>query len=190
MVGAVRTDLQIVGGLAGVGDIVLHPPWAGERAEAILEYITAWGNTAVNILYLTADGPALMGAGAINLPQGTNGGVWVVNGPGTIGLAHAPVGVSSYLRVTPAPSANGQIYVGFYWQKVADFAAPRVLTPPEPTDLEKMDEENETWRRLRQLPPKDFLKQNPGRLTPEQEKHLRELEKLTNMRNQPGRPIK
>lgn len=187
----VKSDIQIAGGPHGTADIIVYPPWPGERAEAVLLYVTAWGNTTPNILYLTADSAiALMGAGATTLSSPTNGGVWVINGAGTIDLSHSPIGVTQFLRISPTAAASGQIYLGFYWQKVIDLA-PRVnMTPPQVTEAEEMSEENETWRKLKQLPPRELLKQNPGKLTPEQEKRLKELEAMTDMRNRPSRLIR
>ena len=187
----VKTDLQLAGGLHGDADVLIRPPWQGERCEAVLLYVTAWGNTAVNILYLSADsGTQVMGAGASSLPNvSIPGGVWVINGAGTVNLGESIIGVSQYLRITPAAAASGQIYLGFYWRKVVDFAAQRPLTAPERTEAEEMTLENDVWRKTLQLPPKDYLPQNPGKLRPEQERVLQTDEGQTDMRRNPGRTI-
>lgn len=190
MLQAVKSDLQIVGGPNGTADILVYSPWQGERAEAVLLYVTSWGNTAANILYVNADSAnALMGAGAATLSQPTNGGVYVINGAGTIDLSHQPLGVTQFLRVSPTAASNGQIYLGFFWQKVLDLAAPKLMTPPERTPEQEMSEENETWRRLKGLPPAEYLKQNPGQLTAEQQRQLKQAESLTDMRKRLNRPI-
>ena len=154
-------------------------------------YVTAWGNTAVNILYLTADsGEQLMGAGASSLPNvAVPGGVWVVNGAGSLSLGESVIGVSQFLRITPAAAASGQIYLGFYWRKVVDFADRRPLTAPERTEAEEMTLESDVWRKTVGLPPRDFLPQNPAQLRPEQEKALRQDENQVDMRRNPGRTI-
>ena len=187
----VKTDLQLAGGKNGDADVLIRPPWQGERCEAVLLYVTAWGNTAVNILYLSADSAVqVMGAGSSSLPnESVPGGVWVVNGAGSFSLWESVIEVSEFLRVTPAAASSGQIYIGFYWRKVVDFAAPRPTYEPQPTPVEEMTEENEVWRKVRGLPPKSYLDQNPGQLTKDQEADLHEYEMMTDMRNHLGQTI-
>lgn len=187
----VKSDLQIAGGLHGDSDVLIRPPWQGERCEAVLLYVTAWGNTAVNILYLNADSStALMGAGATSLPNmSAPGGVWVINGAGTINLGESVIGVTQYLRITPQPAASGQIYLGFYWRKVVELGAPKPLVAPEVTEAEEMTLENDVWRKTLNLPPRDYRPQSPGKLRPEQEKILTQDEAQTDMRRDPSRTI-
>lgn len=187
----VKTDLQLAGGKSGDADVIIRPPWQGERCEAVLLYVTAWGNTAVNILYLSADSSTqVMGAAPSTLPNvSVPGGVWVINGAGSLALGESVIGVTEFLRVTPAAASSGQIYIGFYWRKVVDFAAPRPTYEPQPTREEEMTEENEVWRKVRGLPPKAYLQQNPGQLTKEQETDLHEYEMMTDMRNHLARKM-
>lgn len=188
----IKTGIQLVGGPNGAADILIKPPWQGEDIEAVLIFVTAYGNTAANILYVTADSAQLL-QGALTLSNPERGAVFVINGAGSLSLAHSPIQVSDYLRVTPAAASNGQIYLGFYWQRLG-LQAPQVpLTPPEHSMAavahEEMKEENEVWRKVRGRPPREFLKQNPGTLTKEQRERLGLFESMTDMRRNPGREI-
>ena len=187
----VRSDTLIVGGPHGTGDIVIASPWQGERAEACLLYVTSWGNTTTNLLFAIADDAnPLMGAAAGTINQSAaRGAVFAINGVGVVVLQDVQIGVTNFLRITPQAASSGQIYVGFYWRKVVDFAAQRPLLAPEPTQAEEMTEENEVWRKVKGLPPRAYLQQNPGQLSKDQEQALRDYEALTDMRNHLARTM-
>ncbi len=189
----IKSGIQLVGGPHGASDILVRPPWQGEQIEAVLLFVTAYGNTAANLLYASPDTFQQILSGAALLQNPEQGVIVAINGAGTIGLQHSPVPVEEFLRVTAAPAANGQIYLAFYWQTWSIPGARVPVAPPEQSShaqaVERMNEENDVWRKVRGLAPKDFLQQNPGRLTLPQRQRLRQFEQTTDMRQKPGEKI-
>lgn len=179
-----KTTIETVGGTPGTKDFLLAPPWQTESADAVLVAVSAWGNTAPNLLYVSADGDPIL-QGALSLASAVHGIPFVINGAGSVGLAHLPVRIASFLRVTVAPAANGQIFLSFYWQRLAVPDAGQSDIPlPEAATLESYErrrgrQERQLWGQRQGDPPAKVLRQEPQELTERQKARLRQFERLT-----------
>lgn len=182
-----RTTVNIIGGTST--DLrVIEPPWQTEQADLVLVAVTAWGNSADNLIYGSVDGNEVL-QGALNLLQEDHGFVFVVSGAGTIPLPHIPIRVSTKITIQPAPASNGQIFLMYYWQA---FVAPlSQLDIPLPLAKDKEDvhtrrlrQETALWNEMKPEPPANLLRTEPEELTPHQKELLRRHQFLVDTKGQ------
>lgn len=176
-----RTALQIIGGTSTVGKVQISPPWQSEEALLVPHAVTAWGNAALNILYLGIDNQPVL-QGNLNLIQEDKGAVYVVNGTDTKFIPPIPVRVQEVVYILPSPAANGQIFLMYYWERLNVPAVQKAGIPLPTRDSDEAIEERRKrqeailWKTDTPIPTRALLREEPEELSPDQKRRRRLLE--------------
>lgn len=186
--GPQRTGVDIVGGTSTTPRVIA-PPWETEEALLVLVAVTAYGNAATNLIYVATDVQEIL-QGNQDLLQADHGLVFAINGVGSLPIPHIPIRVTEKVTVQPAPAANGQIYLMYYWERTfaplipaGGFDLPSQMDR-EPVEVTRARVEHTLWVSQKPLNPQDLLRQEQEQVTPRMRKRMRTEDFLGDLKGQ------